>query len=205
MLPFLLFYVKSYSQENDSLSERSSNTILLKGEAAIYSSDDNFNYQIAERSIVIKGNSIQYTKNSGKSLIIITSSSDYVSTSRDLKNNKKNLVKRIKNDDIKSKKIIDEYQSKLKYHIIRKFENHHSEERFSNLKNQTLYYLLPESGLKKKIKKACLSFLTFFSYLSCLFLLVLLFDWYNKQFIDYHYSRVFNIRPPPSLLSFIKF
>lgn len=92
MLPFLLFYVKSYSQENDSLSERSSNTIFLKGEAAIYSSDDNFNYQIAERSIVIKGNSIQYTKNSGKSLIIIASSSDYVSTSRDLKNNKKNLV-----------------------------------------------------------------------------------------------------------------
>lgn len=203
LLPFLLFHLKFYSQENDSLNVRSSNTIFLKGEASIYSSDDNFNHQISEKTILIKGNSVKCIKNSGKVLIIVNSY-NYISTSRDSKDNTKSLFKKINPDDVKAKKIINEYQSGLKYHIIRKFENHQSEQRFSNLKKTTLYYLLPEVNLNKKLKKACSSSLPFFAYVLCFLLFLPLLYWYDKRSISYYYSIVYNVRPPPFYCLFIK-
>ena len=125
-MPFILFFLQSYAQQKDSLVNVSPSIIYLKGETLIYSADESFNLQINEGKTVVKNSSINYGKNSGKQILIISNSPVQSSTNRDSNLHFKQLINQ--NNLAKTRKIIAKYKEELKNHILREYESHHSEQ-----------------------------------------------------------------------------
>lgn len=197
LFPFLLFYLKSYSQKKDSLVKHSPNVIFLKGETLIYSFDESFNEQITKGTTLVKNCSIKYVKNSGKSGVVIYNVAINHSLNRDSNAPLKQLKKPINHNDLaKTLKIIAKYDAKLKNRILRKFENQNSEQNFSSSNYKAQYYLLPEVNVKKKTKKFGFNSFSLNLLLSCFIFLIFL-AYFNKQALASCYLNAFKTRPPP--------
>ncbi|WP_267267152.1 hypothetical protein [Chryseobacterium formosus] len=196
------FPVSSYAQEG--FGNSSVPTISLKGGAAIYSADQNFNKQIENQNLRIVNAEIIIKKNADDQEILIAGTvKKNISSPEMLHQKLASQEKTFQDENTKAiKKKIAEYESRKKESNVENIKVFPSSEKFIISSHINRDYVAPSQNQHDLSKinfvqnqyviKSALDFLHQQKY-----------TFYNNKSLDFCFSQVFYVRPPPFLLALI--
>jgi hypothetical protein len=185
----------SYAQKTGNSSSPEQATVVLKDGAKIFSVDEAFNEQIRTNVVVLKNAELK-SKNNSSGKVFQAMSSKQKPIQKDFKREVKNAEEKKQNEDLKKvKKEIKKHKERKA--AFRKFDlnNYPSPSNFLSSNSSSKNYVAPShSGndfskvyvFDKDIIKRALSYLHAAKYIH-----------YNNKSLDYCYSQVYSVRPPP--------
>lgn len=175
-------------------------TIVLKNGAEIYSTDNIFNQQILTDKVFLKNSNVYCNEaiNQKDSLKVIIKEKkieekDFNGIVKKVEEKKKKeILKNVKNE-------IDRYERKSKSFKNLNLNGSHSSNEYFSLNNFTIHYVTPSQNAN------------YFSSLHILvdtylisqaldFLYSQKYTYYNNKSLDFCFSEVFSVRPPPVLV-----
>lgn len=162
---------------------------------AIYSSDDSFNNQISQNKIILKNADVSFAVFKNSKILVVSTSANH-----------RNLAKQAKDFGGKKRKkvqkdiqiTIDEYKTRSKIFIKNDFNHLPSPTQFISRHSSTKDYIIPNdngSGFSKiNVNNKDYSVKIALNYLHTQRI-----TYYNSKSLDYCFSVVFSVRPPPVL------
>jgi hypothetical protein len=199
----LLFSLSNnvYSQEANSQQQITPTTIVLKDGANLYSADDNFNKQILSNKIIVKNSDVSYQENGGKEhfLKLITKQSQ-----KEEKKDLKNQLKIVKNKSQKEalqqvKKEIEKFEKRVQVFVKHDFNGAPSRDQFFSSSSIAKNYVIPSQSTHG-FSKFYISADAYVITQALDFLHSQKYTYYNNKSLDFCFSEVFSVRPPPVLV-----
>jgi hypothetical protein len=200
VITIIIFFLFNsfFAQQQLTPSDDKPTTIFLSDGVAIYSSDDSFNDQISQKKITLKNADVSFAvfKNS-KILVASTSTSQRNQT---LAKQAKDFEQKKRKKALKDIQItIDEYKTKSKLFTKNDFNHLPSPTQFFSRHSSTKDYIIPTdngSGFSKiNVNNKDYSVKIALNYLHTQRI-----TYYNSKSLDYCFSVVFSVRPPPVLV-----
>lgn len=194
----LLFLFNSfYAQEQHSSPDSHSTTISLSDGVSIYSLDKSFNNQVSTQKITLKNADVTFVTRKNRKILVASASRNYKNV---------NLAKQAK--DFKEKKqkkalkdiqiTIDEYKAKSKLFTKNDFNHLPSPSHFFSVHSSTKDYITPnDSG--NNFSKINVDNKDYSVKIALNYLHTKKITHYNNKSLDYCFSVVFSVRPPPIL------
>ncbi len=201
---FRIFLILIFSLCHSFLSARDSieheirqqvSIVMAKG-AIIYSTEENFNKQILNKDIRLKGGDFLFNV-SKKDQILIKSTASASSKKTPLKDQLQNAVKKKKKDeqDTVDKKIRAFEKQKELFHS-HQFYHHPSSGQFLTVYQVAKDYIVPNNH-HDNFSKTVHRYHNFLITSSLNYLHSYKYFHYNNKSLDYCYSQVYSVRPPP--------
>ena len=196
---FLLFF-NNIVNAQEGIGTSQSPVFVVKGGAEIYSTDKDFNHQINSQKIILQDANITLKKPTTGEALLIASSKKIERESKDFKsqvakeNKRKELeiLKQIKNK-------ITDYESRKESFNLKNITVFPSSEEFIASSHINKDYVAPSqnqhdfskinSVQNQYVIKSALDFLHQQKY-----------TFYNNKSLDFCFSQVFSVRPPPGLV-----
>lgn len=186
----------SYAQKSENPAQVEPATIVLKDGAKIYSTDEAFNNQINNNAVILKNADIVPKNKNSASNVLEATSSKPVILKKDFKQEVKNSAEKKQKEELKKvKKEIDQYEKRKKA-FINDFKGSPSSEGFfvsvssgkdsiapvhNNYDFSKIFFVANSYTVKSALD----------------FLHTQKYTFYNNKSIDYCFSEVFSVRPPP--------
>ncbi|MCW3170754.1 hypothetical protein OMO38_19665 [Chryseobacterium sp. 09-1422] len=195
IFPFLFLQVQFlYAQDDKSVS---SAVISVSSGSKIFSADESFNQQIKQGKITVKNASVEDQKSAEKEYLVIVHK-------RISKISHGSLASQIKNAEAKKK---SDFPKKLQKQIasrkalddqIREIDRkyHHSSDSFSKSRNVGKHYV-NERTHQQDQKEISADEKRRTAFRAIDYLYSQKFYTYNNRSINYCYTKVFSVRPPP--------
>jgi len=188
-----------YTQEKKSSIDQSVTIVLAKG-AVFYSSDESFNKQILQKKIIIENANLSFGKSSNSKILVLSSRRPKAHNLAQQLKSSQEKKRREAIRQIKAK--IDDYELKSKFFETETFHNSPSTSQFFSSSTTVKNYICPNyngndfskiyAEAKGYFVKRALDFLHSQKY-KC----------YNNKSLDFCFSKVFSVRPPPYLINYI--
>ncbi|MCX8533819.1 hypothetical protein [Chryseobacterium luquanense] len=193
----VLFFFSDYLCAQEGFGNNQQTIIVVKGGAEIFSADENFNHQIINNNAVKKNIKVDFKKNGSEKLILLASEKEENQQDDTFKNQLAKVEKK------KQKEALKEIKSKIRDYESRKenFDNKNlrvfpSSEKFIISSRINQDYVIPNYSQRdfseintdqnQYIVKSALDFLHSQKY-----------TYYNNKSLDFCFSQVFSVRPPP--------
>ncbi|MFY1046762.1 hypothetical protein [Chryseobacterium sp. GP-SGM7] len=198
LLVALLFLICAFSYAQEGFGNNTSSVITLTDGVTVYSSDQNFNKQIKHKHVGIDNAEIVIKRISeDKEILIAKTFKNPFVPGKKLKNKPKENHKNFQRDNIKAiKKHIAEYESRKGSFEWIDYKVFPSSEKFIMSSHINQDYVVPNFGQhnfsdadahqNQYIVKSALDFLHSQKY-----------RYYNNKSLDFCFSQVFSVRPPP--------
>ena len=194
----LLCTTNSYAQKSE-IHKVEQATIVLKDGAKIYSTDEAFNKQVNNNIVVLKNADL--TPQSKKSTKILEASSAKEEViEKDFKQEVKNAAEEKRKKELrKVKKEVEKHEKRKEAFLNFDFEDFPSPSQFLSSNSSSKNYIAPSHNgndfskiytiQKDYSVKRALDYLHAAKYIL-----------YNNKSLDFCYSQVYSVRPPPMLL-----
>ena len=194
-----VFFFNNVANAQEGIGTNQSPVFVVKGGAEIYSTDKDFNQQINNQKIILQDVNITFKKPNDGEVLLIASSKKIERESKDFKSqvakeNKKKDLEVLK--QIKSK--ITDYESRKESFHLKNVKVFPSSEEFIASSHVNRDYVSPSQNQHDFSKihsvqyqyviKSALDFLHQQKY-----------TFYNNKSLDFCFSQVFSVRPPPFL------
>lgn len=187
----------AYSQQNENEVQDASATIALKSGARIFSADKSFNQQIHAGNIVLKNSEVSYQKNLKKQdyLQVAAKQSKVEKKKREIQfvtaanQIQKESIKKAKNE-------IEKYEKRKKSFEKIDFQNFPSPNQFFSSNTVLKNYVVPSQNSHDSFKSYVLSD-AYILKRALDFLHSQQYTCYNSKSLDFCFSEVFSVRPPP--------
>lgn len=162
---------------------------------AIYSSDDSFNNQISQNKIILKNADVSFAVFKNSKILVVSTSANH-----------RNLAKQAKDFGGKKRKkalkdiqvTIDEYKTRSKLFTKNDFSHLPSPTQFFSVHSSTKDYIIPnDSG--NSFSKINANNKDYSVKIALNYLHTKKITHYNNKSLDYCFSVVFSVRPPPIL------
>lgn len=197
ILIILFLFSFSYAQQQKQDVDNQAAIITLENGAKFYSADDDFNQQVVQGKIIIKNARLAFKKmDDGK--VLIASSVTHSSN--------QNLAQQIKTIEVdkskevlrKIKKQIDRYEVESKFFEKQNYQNFPSQ--FFSSHPYSKNYVAPSYNVNY-FSKIYASDKDYSVKRALDFLHTQQFTFYNNKSLNFCFSEVFPVRPPPVVLS----
>ncbi|MCU7618225.1 hypothetical protein NZ698_13530 [Chryseobacterium sp. PBS4-4] len=191
ILVILFLFNFSDAQEGESV------TIFLGKGAKFYSADDSFNQQVFHKKIIIK-NAHLSVKNPGTNEILVASAIHH-DVNQNLAQQLKTVEELKRKQELKKvKEKIDSYEAKSKFFEKQDYKDSPSPSQFFSSHSTSKNYIAP-SHSTNGFSKICTSDKNYSIKRALAFLHTQKFTFYNNKSLDFCFSEVFSVRPPPIL------
>ncbi|GEM_PF-2621989 len=199
ILGFLFFFNNNINAQ-EGIGTFQSPVFVIKGGAEIYSTDKGFNQQVNNNKIILQDANITIKKPNDGETLLIASSKKIERESKDFKSkiakgNKKKELEVLK--EIKNK--IADYESRKEFFNLKNIKVFPSSEEFIASSRINIDYVVPNqnqhdlskinSVQNQYVIKSALDFIHQQKYI-----------FYNNKSLDFCFSQVFSVRPPPILV-----
>ncbi|MBW7675848.1 hypothetical protein [Chryseobacterium chendengshani] len=201
LLILLFFQSFAYAQDSPAQVKKQPASIVVSKGSYIYSTDENFNKQILNNKIVLKNADVSY--NSGRQdEILITSLPDNSKPKKQFKDQLQTEVKKKKKEALNTinKKIKEFEKRKKEFFHSQQFTQDASSGQFLAIHQGVKDYITPTyhhnnlskivNGYNNFLISSALDYLHSQKYFQ-----------YNNKSLDFCFSQVFSVRPPPVLVS----
>lgn len=194
----LFFSFNSLLNAQVGIGNPDQSAIILKNGAAIYSTDANFNQQINSDKISLKNTEVFYESENGDEVIWVAASEKNIeSEKKDLKTQVKIAENNKKKEALKKlKKQVSDYESQKEKFESEKIKTFPSSEEFISSTHVNTDYVVP-SYLQHKLSKIYSAENQYIIKLALDFLYPKEYAYYNNKPLDFCFSKVFSVRPPP--------
>jgi len=196
-LGILIFFNSLYSQDKKVTDDKVRVVFVTQG-AKVYSADQSFNNQIDQGEIIVKNGDLSFEEDddSHRVLIVSTPNSKIPSFSRQVKSSeekkKKKLLKEIKNE-------IDHYEAQKESFEKKDYHNFPSPFQFLSSHSTSQNCIAP-SNTPHDFSKIYTDPKKCFLNQDLDNLHTPKYTFYNNKSLDFCFSDVFSIRPPPVLV-----
>lgn len=195
-----LFFFSNIVNAQEGFGNNHAAVFVVKGGAEIYSTDKDFNHQVRRDKIILQNGNVTLKKLSGNEDLLVVSSKKPEIESKDFKSqitkaNKKKQLAILK--EIKNK--ITDYESRKKSFNLKNIKVFPSSEEFIASSRINRDYVAPSqnqhdlskihSVQNQYVIKSALDFLHQQKY-----------TFYNNKSLDFCFSQVFSVRPPPAFI-----
>jgi L-fucose mutarotase/ribose pyranase (RbsD/FucU family) len=197
ILIILLLFNISYAQQQEPVIKDQAVTIVLGNGAKMYSSDESFNSQIVHKKIIIKNANLSLKKLNNAGVLTVSSLSN-------VKN--QNLAQQLKiSEDQKRKEVlkkikekIDTYEAKSKAFEKQNYQSYPSPSQFFSSYATSKNYITPNHNVHD-FSKIYAEAKDYSVKRALDYLHTQQFTFYNNKSLDFCFSKVFSVRPPPIL------
>lgn len=194
----LLCTTYSYAQKSETPNKVEPATIVLKDGAKIYSTDEAFNKQVSNNIVVLK-NADLTPQNKKSTKILEASSAKEEVIEKDFKQEVKNAAEEKRKKELrKVKKEVEKHEKRKEAFRNFDFEDFPSPSQFLSSNSSSKNYIAPSHNgndfskiytiQKDYSVKRALDYLHAAKYI-----------YYNNKSLDYCFSDIFSVRPPPVL------
>lgn len=192
----LFFFFNSFLNAQVGIGNPAQSALVLKNGAAIYSTDANFNQQINSDKISLKNTEVFY-ESGDKVILVAVSDKSIKSEKKDLKTQAKIAESNKKKEALKKlKKQISDYESQKEKFESEKIKTFPSSEEFISSTHVNTDYVVP-SYHQHKLSKIYNAGNQYIIKLALDFLYPKEYTYYNSTPLDFCFSKVFSVRPPP--------
>lgn len=202
LLLILLFSLTNsvYAQEANPQQQITPTTIVLKDGANLYSADDNFNKQILSNKIILKNSDVSYQENGGKEhLLKLIAKQSQKEEKKDLKNQLKIAENKRQKETLQQvKKEIEKFEKRVQVFVKHDFNRAPSPDQFFSSSSITKNYVIPSQSTHD-FSKFYISADAYVITQALDFLHSQKYTYYNNKSLDFCFSEVFSVRPPPVL------
>lgn len=202
LLLILLFSLINnvYAQEANSQQQIAPTTIVLKDGANLYSADGNFNKQILSNKIILKNSDVSYQENEGKGhLLKLIARQSQKEEKKDLKNQLKTAENKRQKEALRQvKKEIEKFEKRVQVFVKHDF-NGTSPDQFFSSTSISKNYVAPGHS-NHDFSKFYISADAYVITQALDFLHSQKHIYYNNKSLDFCFSEVFSVRPPPVLV-----
>lgn len=176
--------------------------IVLKEGAKIYSQDLYFNKQIDAGKLIVEGENIVFTKNKESQKILISSNSSGQKNGDNKMNHQNKNIELLKSKEDQKilAKEIKKYKTLEKFFDKKKFNTFPSSEEFAAASHVNKYSVAPNYS-QNDFSKVTVQQNQNFVKSALDFLHSKKYTYYNSKSLDFCFSQVFSVRPPPSILA----
>lgn len=202
LLLILLFSLSNnvYSQEVNSQQQITPTTIVLKDGANLYSADDNFNKQILSNKIILKNSDVSYQENGGKEHLLKLITKQSQKEEKNLKNQLKIVKDKSQKEALKQvKKEIEKFEKRVQVFVKHDFNGAPSPDQFFSSSSIAKNYVIPSQSTHG-FSKFYISADAYVITQALDFLHSQKYTYYNNKYLDFCFSEVFSVRPPPVLV-----
>lgn len=203
LLLILLFSLSSnvYAQKANSQQQITPTTIVLKDGANLYSADDNFNKQILSNKIILKNSDVSYQENGGKEhLLKLIAKQSQKEEKKDLKNQLKIAENKRQKETLQQvKKEIEKFEKRVQVFVKHDFNGAPSPNQFFSSSSIAKNYVIPSQSTQD-FSKFYISADAYVITKALDFLHSQKYTYYNNKSLDFCFSEVFSVRPPPVLV-----
>jgi len=201
LLLILLFSLSNnvYAQEAHSQQQIPPVTIVLKDGGRLFSADDHFNKQILSKKIILKNSDVFYQESLGKEhfLQLIAKQSPNVEK-KDLQHQLRIAENKTQKEILqKVKKEIEKFEERVQHFVKHDF-NGTSPDQFFSSTTISKNYVAP-SYSTHDFSKIYISANAYIITRALDFLHSQKYTYYNNKSLDFCFSEVFSVRPPPVL------
>lgn len=190
-----------YSQQANSKIQIMPAIIVLKGGAKVYSADESFNQQILSNKGVLTNSVVFYQEDTGKEcLLSLIAKQSSKEEKKDLKHQLKIAESKRQKEVLKLvKKEIVKFEKKIQVFVKHDFNGVPFSNHFFSSISISKNYVLPVQNNRDFFK----FYISRDAYLvrhALDFLHSQKYTYYNNKSIDFCFSKVFSVRPPPVLV-----
>ena len=200
LLLILLFSLSNnvYAQETNSQQQITPTTIVLKDGANLYSADDNFNKQILTNKIILKNSDVSYQENGGKEqLLKLIAKQSQKEEKKDLRNQLKIAENKRQKETLQQvKKEIEKFEKRVQVFVKIDFNGAPSPDQFFSSTSISKNYVTPSQSTHD-FSKFYISADAYGITQALDFLHSQKYTYYNNKSLDFCFSEVFSVRPPP--------
>ena len=194
-----LFLFNFFNAQQKPLSDKQSAKIVLAQGAQLFSSDESFNKQVAQKEISIENADLSFKNVAGTKVLIASASprdknqnlTQQVRLSEEKK--RKEAVKQIKEK-------IDQYKAESKSFQKHYYQDSPSPSQFFSSHSSSKNYVAPSYNINY-FSKIYASDKDYSVKRALDFLHTQQFTYHNNKSLDFCFSEVFSVRPPPVVLS----
>ena len=192
-----LFNSLCAQQQHSSPSDTQPTTISLSNGAEIYSLDKSFNDQVSAKKIILKNGNVSFVTHKNHKILVASSSNNP---------RHQNLAKQVKDFEEKKKKkaqkdlqiTIDDYKAQSKLFTQKDFNHLPSPSQFFSSHSSLKNYVTPNDN-GSGFSKIGASSKDYSIKCALNYLHTQKNTYYNNKSLDYCFSHVFSVRPPPVL------
>lgn len=190
-----------YAQKANSQQQITPTTIVLKDGANLYSADDNFNKQILSNKIILKNSDVSYQENGGKErLLKLIAKQSQKEEKKDLKNQLKIAENKRQKEALQQvKKEIEKFEKRVKVFVQHDFNGAQPPDQFFSSSSIAKNYVIPSQNTHD-FSKFYISADAYVITQALDFLHSQKYTYYNNKSLDFCFSEVFSVRPPPVLV-----
>lgn len=187
-----------YAQDANPQQQITPTTIVLKDGANLYSADDNFNKQILNNKIILKNSDVSYEENGGKEhLLKLIAKQSKKEEKRDLKNQLKIAENNRQKEALQQvKKEIEKFEKRVQVFVKIDFNGAPSSDQFFSSTSIAKNYVTPSQS-SHDFSKFYISADAYVITQALDFLHSQKYTYYNNKSLDFCFSKVFSVRPPP--------
>jgi len=197
ILIILLSFNSFNAQKQNLHPDDQVTTIVLAGGVKLYSSDESFNNQIVKKKIIVKNAELSFEKKDNNKILIASSSHN--SKKQTLAQQVKTSEEQKRKDALKQiKKKIDDYEIKSKSFEKHDYQSSPSPSQFYSSHYSTKNYITPSHN-GNDFSKIHASHKDYSVKRALNYLHTQKFTYYNNKSLDFCFSEVFSVRPPPVL------
>lgn len=198
MVLLFSFNVNLYAQQDGSSQKIARPIIVLKGGAKLYSSDNNFNQQVLTEKVVLKNSNVSFHDNGSEDQFLKAVSK------RDPNEQKRNLKEQLKIAQTKKEnealqKVKEKHEKKKEAFRKFDFNGFPSPNQFFSSNTISKNYVTPSQNNHNFPKLYVLSD-AYIIKQALDFLHSQKYTYYNNKSLDFCFSQVFSVRPPPVLV-----
>ncbi len=193
---FLLAYGSFNAQESDSIRKVSPATVVVTGDAKIYSTDPNFNRQFITHKVILKKGQLSFRKNFNKENSLQVISSDSKKNLSDFKTALKVAKTKKRIEELEIEKQIEKYENRKETFEKFDFKGFPSPDVFFASNIILKSYVAPGDNNHDFTKIHPAEKYNSATY-SLEFLYSQKYVFYNSRSFDFCFSKVFSVRPPP--------
>lgn len=190
-----------YAQKANSQQQITPTTIVLKDGANLYSADDNFNKQILSNKIILKNYDVSYRENGGKGhLLKLIAKKSQKEEKKDLKNQLKIAENKRRKETLQQvKKEIEKFEKRVQFFVKHDFNGAPPPDQFFSSSSMAKNYVIPSQSTHD-FSKFYISADNYVITQALDFLHSQKYTYYNNKSLDFCFSEVFSVRPPPVLV-----
>lgn len=188
----------TYAQQSEIPTKNQPATVVLKDGARIFSTDEAFNQQINSQAVILKNaDRSPESKNSAKVLEATSSKPEVLK--KDFKQEVKSSAEKKQKEELKKvKKEIDQHEARKKAFKINNCKGFPSSDEFLTSSRSNKDSLAPNCS-NYNFSKALFSINSYTAKSALDFLYIQKFTYYNTISFENCFSRVYSVRPPPTI------
>ncbi|MCU7618232.1 hypothetical protein NZ698_13565 [Chryseobacterium sp. PBS4-4] len=200
LLSFTFFcFSNAYAQRSENPTQVEQAIVVLKNGAKIYSTDEAFNKQISNHVIILK-NVDPDKGNNTNDKILTESSIKPEEFKKDFKENLQASIQKKQKEELKKiKKEIDKHEVRKKTFVINDLKKNSSSDEFlasTRISKNSVVLEYNNFNFSKTFLAAHINIVK----LALDFLHSQKYVYYNNTSLDFCFSTVFSVRPPPVLI-----